>query len=266
MTWHIDDRMLALYMEGRMSDVPAFSLETHVLACADCRRKVADGVDSQREEQIWQRLLDNVGQSEPRPGERLLSGLGVPAHVARLLALTPSVGLSWVLSVVAALAFAVFASHGFGGPMPFLVLAPLIPVIGVVVSYQRRLDPLYEIGIASPVGGFRLMLMRATAVLMTSIVVAAVASLGIPEIRFSAVWLLPALFLTVLTLILSTVMQTASAAVVASAIWVGGVITAEVVASEPYIVFGATAQLVFAVLAVLLMAGLIGRRDSFEVI
>jgi len=75
-----------------------------------------------------------------------------------------------------------------------------------------------------------------------------------------------ALFLTVLTLILSTVMQTASAAVVASAIWVGGVITAEVVASEPYIVFGATAQLVFAVLAVLLMAGLIGRRDSFEVI
>jgi hypothetical protein len=101
---------------------------------------------------------------------------------------------------------------------------------------------------------------------MASIVVAAVASLGIPEIRFSAVWLLPALFLTVLTLILSTVMQTASAAVVASAIWVGGVITAEVVASEPYIVFGATAQLVFAVLAVLLMAGLIGRRDSFEVI
>jgi hypothetical protein len=211
-------------------------------------------------------LLDSVGQPEPRPGERFLSALGVPAHVARLLALTPSVGLSWVLSVVAALAFAVFASYGFGEPMPFLVLAPLIPVLGVVVSYQRRLDPLYEIGIASPVGGFRLMLMRATAVLVTSIVVAAVASVGIPEIRFSAVWLLPALFLTVLTLILSTVMQTASAAVVASAIWVGGVVTAEVVASEPYIVFGATAQLVFAVLAVLLMAGLIGRRGSFEVI
>jgi hypothetical protein len=241
-------------------------LETHLLACADCRRKVSDGVDSQREEQVWQRLLDSVGQPEPRPGERFLSALGVPAHVARLLALTPSVGLSWVLSVVAALAFAVFASYGFGEPMPFLVLAPLIPVLGVVVSYQRRLDPLYEIGIASPVGGFRLMLMRATAVLVTSIVVAAVASVGIPEIRFSAVWLLPALFLTVLTLILSTVMQTASAAVVASAIWVGGVVTAEVVASEPYIVFGATAQLVFAVLAVLLMAGLIGRRGSFEVI
>ena len=86
------------------------------------------------------------------------------------------------------------------------------------------------------------------------------------EIRFSAVWLLPALFLTVLTLILSTVIQTASAAVVASAIWVGGVITAEMIASEPYIAFGPTAQLVFAVLAALLVAVLIGRRDSFEVI
>jgi hypothetical protein len=61
-------------------------------------------------------------------------------------------------------------------------------------------------------------------------------------------------------------MQTASAAVVASAIWVGGVITAEVITKEPYIVFGATAQLVFAVITVLLMAGLIGRRDSFEII
>ena len=266
MTWHIDDRMLALYMDGRMSEVPAFSLEAHVLACADCRRSVTDRVDSQRGEQIWQGLLDMVGQAEPRPGERLLSGLGVPAHVARLLALTPSVGLSWVLSVMAAVAFAVLASQGSGGPLPFLILAPLLPVLGVAVSYQRRIDPLYEIGIASPVGGFRLMLMRATAVLMVSIIVAAVAALGLPEIRFSVVWLLPALFLTVLTLILSTVMQTASAAVVASAIWVGGVVTAEVIASEPYIVFGATAQLVFAVLAVLLMAGLIGRRDSFEVI
>ena len=266
MTWHIDDQMLALYMDGRLSEVPAFSLEAHVLACARCQRSVSDGVDSQREEQIWQRLLDSVGQSEPRPGERFLSGLGVPAHVARLVALTPSVGLSWVLSVVVALAFAVFASNGSGEPMPFLVLAPLLPVLGVAVSYQRRIDPLYEIGIASPVGGFRLMLVRATAVLMASIGVAAVAALGLPEIRFSAVWLLPALFLTVLTLMLSTVMQTASAAVVASAIWVGGVITAEVITSKPYIAFGATAQLVFAVLAVLLMAALIGRRGSFEVI
>jgi hypothetical protein len=266
MTWHVDDQMLALYMDGRMSEVPAFSLEAHVLACADCRRSVADRVDSQRAEQIWQGLLDSVSQAESRPGERFLSGLGVRAHVARLLALTPSVGLSWILSVVAALAFAVFASQGTGGPLPFLVLAPLVPVLGVVVSYQRRLDPLYEIGIASPVGGFRLMLMRATAVLMASIVVAAIAALGLPEIRFSAVWLLPALSLTVLTLILSTVMQTASAAVVASAIWVGGVITAKMIASEPYIAFGGTAQLVFAVLAVLLTAALIGRRDSFEVV
>lgn len=266
MTWHIDDQMLALYMDGRLSEVPAFSLEAHVLACAHCRRRVSDGVDSQREEQIWQRLLDSVGQAEPPTGERFLSGVGVPAHVARLLALTPTVGLSWVLSVVAALAFAVFASQGTGGPMPFLVLAPLLPVLGVAVSYGRRIDPLYEIGVASPVGGFRLMLVRSTAVLMTSLVVAAVAALGLPELRFSAVWLLPALFLTVLTLILSTVMQTASAAVVASAIWVGGVVTAEVIASDPYIAFGVTAQLVFAVLAVLLMAALIGRRGSFEVI
>jgi hypothetical protein len=266
MTWHIDDQVLALYMDGRLSEVPAFSLEAHVLACAHCRRRLSDGVDSQREEQIWQRLLDRVGQAEPRTGERVLSGVGVPAHVARLLALTPTVGLSWVLSVVAALAFAVFASQGTGGPMPFLVLAPLLPVLGVAVSYGQRIDPLYEIGVASPVGGFRLMLVRSTAVLMTSLVVAAVAALGLPELRFSAVWLLPALFLTVLTLILSTVMQTASAAGVASAIWVGGVVTAEVIASDSYIAFGVTAQLVFAVLAVLLMAALIGRHGSFEVI
>ncbi|HLF59860.1 MAG TPA: zf-HC2 domain-containing protein [Acidimicrobiia bacterium] len=266
MTWHIDDQMLALYMDGRMSEVPAFSLEAHVLACADCRRRLTDRVDSQRGEQIWQGLLDSVSQAERRPGERLLSGLGVPAHVARLLVLTPSVGLAWVLSVMAAVAFAVLASQGSGGPLPFLVLAPLLPVLGVAVSFGRRIDPLYEIGIASPLGGFRLMLVRATAVLTTSIVVATVAALGLPEVGFSAVWLLPALFLTVLTLILSTVIETSSAALFASAIWIGGVITFEVIASDPYIAFGTDAQLVFAVLAVLLAAALIGRRGSFEVI
>ena len=62
----------------------------------------------------------------------------------------------------------------------FLVVAPLIPVAGVAAAFGPGLDPTWEITVAAPGGGFRLLLLRAAAVFATTFAMASVASLALP--------------------------------------------------------------------------------------
>lgn len=264
MSWHIDDGSLALYRSGRIGEVASFSLEAHLLDCEQCRGALSNTIDEARCEDIWASVLEEVDGPSPRVGERVLRKVGVPERIARLLALTPTLDPSWILSVLIVLAFAVFASGGTeGGPILFLILAPLVPVTGVAAAYGRHIDPVHEIALASPLGGFRLMLVRSAAVLMATVAVATLPALTFAELRWSVVWLLPGLALTSLTLILSTVTTPARSATIVVALWLGGLLTAARF-SEPYVAFGASAQLIFAALAAGLAAALVARRHSFE--
>jgi hypothetical protein len=186
--------------------------------------------------------------------------------MARLLAATPSLRLSWFLAVAAALGFAVMAARGAeGGALVFLVVAPLLPVAGVAAAYGRAMDPTFEIGLASPTGGFRLMLIRATAVVATSAALAGLAALGLPQLSWTAAaWLLPALALTVLTLALSTAASAYGAAGAVSLVWVVGVTVTERLATEPYAAFGLGAQVLFGAIIVASVLVLIARREAFE--
>jgi len=105
---------------------------------------------------------------------------------------------------------------------------------------------------------------RATAVLTASVAVTAVPSLFLTELRWMVVWMVPALAVTVLTLIASTVTTVPLAAAVVSTLWVAGVIATELATSTPLAVFDAPAQLVFGVVAAGLMAVLLVRRPAFE--
>jgi hypothetical protein len=198
--------------------------------------------------------------------ERLLARVGVPEHTARLLAVTPSLRLSWVLAVAAALGFAVMtAQTGAAGELVFLVVAPLVPVAGVAVAYGPGMDPAHELGLASPTGGFRLMLIRATAVLLTSAALAGVAALGLPDVGWmTAAWLLPSLTLTLLTLALSTATSPYGAVGVVTVVWVVGVTVTERLAAEPFAAFGFGAQMLFGAIAVASALMVVARRDAFE--
>ena len=149
--------------------------------------------------------------------------------------------------------------------MPFLVVAPVVPVVGIAFASGLGTDPIDEVRIASPMGGFRLLLIRTAAILLASIALAAVAALALPGMGWTAAaWLLPCFTLTGLTLALSTKVSPHGAAATVSIAWAVAVTLAEKLAKEPYAAFGLEAQILLGAIAAASVLMLIVRRGAFE--
>lgn len=273
MTWHADPALLRRYAQGEVDDTRASSVETHLLACEVCRVELSAIVPVAPLDRIWLEVVDSFDAPGRGVVERFLVWVGIPDHVARLLAATPALRLSWLLAVAAALGFAVVASHAAGGTgtsegdriLPFLVVAPLIPLAGVATAYGPGVDPTYEIGLAAPMRSYRLLLIRALAVVTTSSVLAGAASLTLPGLDWSAAaWLLPSLALSVATLVWSTYWPPQWAALTLAMGWVTLVVSIELGSATDLAAFGAAGQLVF---LLVLVAGAIvfrQRRQSVD--
>ncbi len=197
----------------------------------------------------------------------LLTRAGIRDHVVRQLTATPSLRLSWL----AAVAFAVLFSFGAasGGPnvtFAFLVVAPLLPVAGVAAAYGSWADPMYELTRAAPASGIRTLLLRASVVLVSTVLIVGVASLLFPDAdRAAASWILPSLALTLACLALSTFVATTLAAVVVTTSWIGTVIAVAVRSGDQLAAFRTVGQIVFFV-AVVVSAGVLAwRRQRLEV-
>ena len=275
-TWHADAETLASYAEGATDDVTADSLEAHLIACDTCRRALAATAEPATLDRMWAGVVDEL--DTPRAGvvERGLTAIGVRDHVARLLAATPSLRLSWLvaeavaLGTAAALTSATRGRAADAGLALFLVLAALLPVAGVAVAFGPGVDPTYEVGLASPMRSFRLVVVRALAVLGTSTAIAGVAALaqeylGGPDVGWAAAaWLLPSLGLTAATLALATSFRPQIAAAITAATWLALAGTATARTADRLAPFRGTAQLVFVVLIVISCVVLVQRRRAFE--
>lgn len=266
MSWHVQSELLAQYACGDIDETDAFSIEAHLPSCARCRAQIVQLVDGARLARAWEGIEASL--DAPRRGalEAGLARLGVPGHVARLLGATPALRLSWLLACAVVLAFAVFAAtRREGGLYWFLVLAPLLPLAGIALAYGPDVDPTYEVGLAAPMRSFALLLIRALAVLVVTTVMAAVAALALPGLHSSAAgWLLPSLGLALGSLALATRMSPVVACGSLGVLWVLVVGAAWRLASEPLVVFGATAQLAYALLAALAALVLVRNVDGFE--
>src|SRR5439155_10052887 len=185
--------VVARYAGGELDEARAYSLEAHLLSCGDCRALLSPLADRTTVERTWMEIEEAVDSPRPGPVERLLRRLGVPEHLSRLLAATPSLRLSWFAAVTVALGFAVLAARGdHAGLVVFLAMAPLIPVAGVAAAFGPGIDPTYEIGLASPYRSGRLLLLRSMAVLVASLVLIGLGALALPGLDWSAMaWLLP---------------------------------------------------------------------------
>jgi hypothetical protein len=273
MSWHADPRLLRGYARGEVDDARASSVEAHLLACQACRMELGALVPAAPLERIWLEVVDSVDLPRRGSFERLLAKVGVPDHVARLLAATPSLRVSWFGAVAVALGFAVLAARAAGdaGPfrpdelLPFLVVAPLVPLAGVAVAYGPGIDPTYEVGLAAPMRSDRLLLIRTLAVVGTSVVLASLAALWLPGTGWTAAWLLPSLALCAAGLALSTSIAPAWAFGPMAALWIAGVVVSEGLSQGPLSLFGTSAQLAFA--ATICVAGFVvaARRESFEI-
>ena len=266
MSWHADAELLARYAGGTVDDASAFSLEAHLVDCAACQRALAACSRPARLDEVWSRTLDVVDAPDAALPERALRRLGVRDDVARVMAATPALRRSWLLAVVAMLAFAVAASRTGGtGVLLFLTLAPLLPVGGVAAAYGPGVDPTYEIGVAAPTAGWRLLMLRSVAVAVTAIGLAGTAAAALPGLDWTAAaWLLPALGLTLTTLALATAVQVRAAAAVVASVWVAAVLAAENLTDVRLAAFRAPGQAAFAALAVVALVVLASRRQTFE--
>jgi hypothetical protein len=266
--WHADPELLAAYDDQRLDAAARWSVEAHVTRCAACRLQARALVDPARLERVRAGLIDAVDVPRTGVAERLLVRLGVPDHVARLLAATPALRGSWLLAVAVALAFAVLAAWTHPGPdanLAFLCVAPLLPLAGIAVAYGPGVDPTYEIGLAAPLRSFRLLLLRAAAVLGTATLLAAAASLALPQLGPGAAgWLLPSLGLTMCSLALAATVEPLRAIGITAGAWILAVTVTVAPPAPSSVLFAVAGQAAFAALALLAGAVLLLRRRRFE--
>ncbi|CAL9497616.1 zf-HC2 domain-containing protein [Streptomyces werraensis] len=269
--WHVPEDDLRAYARGGLEAPALWSADTHLTACAHCRDVLAGLDDPVALDAGWERL--DAELDAPRPGllESLLLRLGVRDHTARLLAATPALRRSWLGAVAAVLLLTVAVTVGRteGGRLTFfLALAPLLPLVGVALSYGPRMDPTYEMTVVAPMHGFRLLMIRTVAVLTAGLGLNGLATLALPGYGLLALsWLLPALALTATALALSARLGPVLAPALTGGGWVALLVTADAVRSggqETLAPFTAAGQGVSAAVAVLAAGLLVLLRDRFD--
>lgn len=275
--WHVDRDLLRRYVDGALADAAAWAVETHLTACGTCRDTVGATaatadlaiISPARLAAVRAELDDRVHAHRRSPVERLLVRAGLPDHLARLLAATPSLTRSWLLGVVVVLAAGVGAA--WSGPrngaalLGFLLLAPLVPLAGVAVAFGPRVDPTYALGVCAPISTARLLLTRALAVLVTSVAVAAVAAVALPASGWAHVaWLVPSLALTATTLAASTRWSPTAAAATVATGWVVVVLGMELWSAATLAAFRPAGQAVAMALLVASAVAVITRREHLD--
>ncbi|WP_433793501.1 zf-HC2 domain-containing protein [Actinoplanes sp. CA-252034] len=206
MSHHVSDAELLAWTRDRLTEPDVWSLEAHLDECRACRARVPGDPAPPPTALPPQ---GRVRRATPARRIRMLVGSGPHARAAWISAVAATVGLALV---VAAQPVAVVPQW------VLLLTAPALPVLGTAMSYGRHTDPLHEMVASTAYGGLRIVLWRTLSVLVVSLPVSVAAGLasglGVP-----AVWLLPCVALTALTLALASLTGPAVAATAVGAAW-----------------------------------------------
>ena len=100
---HPSGEVLAGYAAGAVDGVAAWSVESHLEACASCRSAVSVHVDGERLARNRAVLLAMAALPDRGRLWRLACRCGIPDHLLRLLTATSSLRRSWLLAVVGVL-------------------------------------------------------------------------------------------------------------------------------------------------------------------
>ncbi len=227
-------------------------------------------IDQDRIDRNWRAIT--IELDAPRPGrfERLLRFFGLPAHMTRLVVATPALRRAWFLATAIAVLIglgAADAERPVENLFVLLLIAPLVPVLGVSMAYGIEADPAHETGIATPLRGLRLILTRAGAVLaFSSFWIGAAALLAPGSSLMAFAWLLPSLGLTMATVALMTVLRPRQAAAVTAMVWIVGVVAVRAGAESAVAAFTAPGQLIMVVVAAVGVGVSVLRRDRFDLL
>jgi hypothetical protein len=266
MSWHAAPHLLERFATepDTLDNVTASSLEEHLIACEPCRRAVAAAADPALLSTSWDSIADRVDRPRPSLAERFLAWF-FPDDMARVVAATPALQLSWLAAIVAVIAAVVVASRSADALAPFLAIAPLVPLAGVAISFGPAPDPAGEAAVATPMHGAGLVLRRTIVVLATSVALLLAASAALPVLEWRAVgWLLPAIGLSAAALALSTWFAPITATVTAAVAFEVSLVAARIIDRTPRFddnpMFGPSGQLAFALLIPIAVA-ILGLRN-----
>ena len=226
--WHADEALLRHYVSGAPDLSVSASVEAHLPGCATCRERLAALGPDRALERAWSGVMAGIATPRPSPAVRMLRRLGVSEADAVLLRAARSLDGAWTIATIAVIAFAALAAIETGdrGTALYLLLAPLVPVIGVVVAFMST-DPLDEVAVATPFSADRLALLRTAAICVTSVPIVIAVGVAVPPIGWLAfAWLVPSIALTLLTLAAMTWLSPVAAGAGAGALWLAVVAAA----------------------------------------
>ena len=281
--WHAGEDLLAGYATGKVEPVVVWSVEAHLTGCARCRSALSAQVDPQRLARNRSVLLARAALPDGARTGRLVRRCGVPDHLLRLVAATPSLRRSWLLSVMGVLAVVtgeaaavrfgwIPASRpgrlaGYPDPAalaPFLLVAPLVVLAGVAAAFLPMFDPAHRLAVAAPFSGFTLLLARTVSALAAALVPVVGAAFVVPGPGWLPVaLLLPSLALCACALAAATVVDPRVAAVTASVLWVLPVLLLTMT-HVPLAHVALPAQAACAAVLCASAVVLLARRDRFE--
>lgn len=271
--------MLASYAANRLEEVAAWSVEAHLTACPLCRLALSSLVDPDRMARNRSVLFAAVAIGAPGLTRRLLGRMGVPDHLLGLLAATPSLRRSWLLSVLGVLGVVTGesvlandlwagspggAGSAWGVLVPFLLVGPLLVLGGVALAFLPMFDPSHQVAAAAPFPGVTLLLARSVSALIAALVPVAVTAFVLPGPGWlPAAMLVPCLAVSCVALAAVTVVRPISAALLAALTWAVPVVIVAV--SHPAVaVVQWHGQLVWGVVALGAAVVAFVRRDRFE--
>jgi hypothetical protein len=226
-TWHAGEEMLRSYARGESGVAVMASVEAHLMRCPDCRERLAPEVEAPLEA-AWTRVADHIQTPRLPFVVRLMRACGLSESDGVLLAAARSLNGAWLLATLAVIVFAAVAAipSETQGQALYLLVAPLVPVVGVVAAFAAS-DPLSDLTSTTPYSKARLALLRTVAVVITSVPLSIAIGVAIPGIAWLAfAWLLPALALTLLTLVGMTWWKPEPVGIAVALVWVAVIATA----------------------------------------
>ncbi|MGW2637900.1 zf-HC2 domain-containing protein [Streptomyces sp. NPDC001348] len=266
---HAAERLIHAYArgDGGLADDEVWALEAHLEVCRTCRDRLSAAVPAVTAlvADVWSDLAPRLAATAPMPRRRRWSApLGrwlTPAMAPWLAMITSMTLLALLLDLADARTGPGYAPHHVS---LVLLLAPILPVLGVAASWSRGLDPAYELTASVPRAGLPLVLRRTAAVLM--LVVPTLFAGGWATGVAVAQWLLPCLAFTSMTLALGGVIGVTRAAVVLAAAWGAVVLAPTLATSRTTFALRTSGLPVWALILALGIGVVITRRGAYSVL
>ncbi|WP_328847460.1 zf-HC2 domain-containing protein [Streptomyces sp. NBC_00258] len=268
---HASKRIIEGYVRGGvdLSADEVWAVEAHLEMCRVCRDRLAAAVGAgvpavaSLVDTVWSGLEPQLAVTATMPRRRRWS-----APLSRWM--TPTM-VPWLAMVVGVTLVALLldlsdtgSGSGSGEVSLVLLLAPVLPVLGVAASWSRGLDPAYELTASVPRAGLYLVLRRTASVL--AVVVPLLLVGGWATGVMVAQWLLPCLAFASTTLALGGVVGVTRAAVVLATVWAVVVVAPTLATSRTTFALQTGGLPVWGLILALGIGVVVARRGAYSVL